>query len=362
MPELIRSKGKSVALFGQEKEIVIDAKNSVRVATTEDIILSGLQKIDGIEIKEGDRVLVKDQKNKKLNGIYNASIKNWQRSEDADGNKITSGMYTFVESGEINDIKGFILITNDPIEINKTDLDFIEFTNYDEIKPKGENNTLQYNDNGKFNGTNNIKYNPITETLEIKNLKITSDKPENEIIINKNTITNQINNKKNIQEIIENELQKNILLIKKENNEKIQKIQEKINISKEKIYSLQYNAFFNSLQVKTVYNNDFIKETIIIPNDFQELISAEIIGIMHKISNDSKIKILTTIINNNGIIKNIENIYNLTKNINRIGDLCSIKLNDIFQNIESNNILGISIEHIKTEYPINYLFIKLKYK
>src|SRR5690606_26637671 len=61
----------------------LDPKASVRVATTGNISLSGLQTIDGVVLGAGDRVLVKNQSNAAQNGIYVAVSGAWARSEDA---------------------------------------------------------------------------------------------------------------------------------------------------------------------------------------------------------------------------------------------------------------------------------------
>lgn len=59
-------------------------KDPVRVATTGNITLSGLQTIDTVTVVEGDRVLVKDQTNSVQNGIYDATTGPWSRSQDFD--------------------------------------------------------------------------------------------------------------------------------------------------------------------------------------------------------------------------------------------------------------------------------------
>ncbi|WP_217595312.1 hypothetical protein [Cohnella sp. GbtcB17] len=59
-------------------------KKAVRVATTANISLSGLQTIDGITLVANDRVLVKSQTNAAQNGIYKASSASWTRDYDAD--------------------------------------------------------------------------------------------------------------------------------------------------------------------------------------------------------------------------------------------------------------------------------------
>lgn len=62
-------------------------KAPVRCATTGPITLSGLQTIDGVSVVGGDRVLVKDQSDNTLNGIYDVSTGTWTRSIDCDGNR-----------------------------------------------------------------------------------------------------------------------------------------------------------------------------------------------------------------------------------------------------------------------------------
>lgn len=57
-------------------------KDPVRVATTGNITLYGLQTIDTVGVMEGDRVLVKDQNSPAENGIYIASSGAWRRSSD----------------------------------------------------------------------------------------------------------------------------------------------------------------------------------------------------------------------------------------------------------------------------------------
>lgn len=106
----------------------LDAKASVKVATTEAITLTGLQTIDGITLAEGDRVLVKDQADASANGIYAATSGAWSRTPDAGDGDISSGMFTFVEAGTANGTKGYVLITPDPITVGTTDLIFTQFS------------------------------------------------------------------------------------------------------------------------------------------------------------------------------------------------------------------------------------------
>ncbi|MBC7211590.1 MAG: hypothetical protein H5U33_15840 [Pseudomonas sp.] len=77
-----------------------DLKQSVRVATTGPIALSGLQTIDGLALAAGYRVLVKDQANASQNGIYVASAGAWGRALDANDNAdFTPGFIVVVQAG-----------------------------------------------------------------------------------------------------------------------------------------------------------------------------------------------------------------------------------------------------------------------
>ncbi|CAH1202998.1 hypothetical protein PAECIP111891_02195 [Paenibacillus allorhizoplanae] len=75
----------------------------VRVATTANITLSGLQTIDGVSVAVNDRVLVKNQTTASQNGPYVVQSTAWIRSADADTSaKIASGISVFVKEGTVN--------------------------------------------------------------------------------------------------------------------------------------------------------------------------------------------------------------------------------------------------------------------
>jgi len=114
----------------------LDQKQSVRAATVSEITLAGEQIVDGVAVVAGNRVLVKNQTNAVDNGIYIVSTGAWLRSADADnspGSEITSGLYTFVEEGIVNGDNGWTLITNDPIAIGVTNLEFSQFSGAGQI-------------------------------------------------------------------------------------------------------------------------------------------------------------------------------------------------------------------------------------
>lgn len=104
-----------------------DWKQSVRAATTANITLSGLQTIDGISIAANERVLVKNQTDKKTNGIYSAASGAWTRTTDADANaEVTAGLAVMVSEGTTLGDTQWVLATNDPITIGTSNLDFVQ--------------------------------------------------------------------------------------------------------------------------------------------------------------------------------------------------------------------------------------------
>ena len=77
-------------------------KKSVKVATTANITLSGLQTIDGVSCVAGDRVLVKNQTTTATNGIYVVSAAAWSRAPDADTISKIAGAIVNADSGTAN--------------------------------------------------------------------------------------------------------------------------------------------------------------------------------------------------------------------------------------------------------------------
>lgn len=113
----------------QEELYKLDNKQSVRVATTANIALTGLQTIDGISLLAGDRVLVKNQAASKDNGIYIVGIAAWQRAPDADSNaEVTSAMILSVEQGATLADTRWQLVTDGVIVLGTTSLAFQNIT------------------------------------------------------------------------------------------------------------------------------------------------------------------------------------------------------------------------------------------
>lgn len=90
-------------------------REPVRVATTDNVILNGLQVIDDVELEVGDRVLVKDQTDQTQNGIYLASEGRWPRAPDASYTRaINEGVTVQVREGTLNNGKAYRFSTSDP--------------------------------------------------------------------------------------------------------------------------------------------------------------------------------------------------------------------------------------------------------
>lgn len=106
-------------------------KNSVMAATTGNIALDGSETaIDGFTLAGGERILVKDQTDAKQNGIYVASITGaWARSSDAaSGSTLHGGTFVFVQAGTVNHDKGYVVISDDPITIGTTAINWSQYS------------------------------------------------------------------------------------------------------------------------------------------------------------------------------------------------------------------------------------------
>ncbi|MBB6633570.1 hypothetical protein [Cohnella thailandensis] len=100
---------------------------AVRVATTANITLSGLQTIDGVALAAGDRVLVKNQTTGSQNGIYVASASTWTRAADADTTaKIAAGIRVYVREGTVCGGKTFDMSNTSAVTLGTTAITFVQ--------------------------------------------------------------------------------------------------------------------------------------------------------------------------------------------------------------------------------------------
>lgn len=90
-------------------------REPVRLATTGNITLSGLQTIDGYTTVAGDRVLVRAQTDESENRIYNASAGDWYVAPDSrTARMIQKGTTVYVQQGTQNAGKVYVFETLNP--------------------------------------------------------------------------------------------------------------------------------------------------------------------------------------------------------------------------------------------------------
>lgn len=102
-------------------------REPVRLATTANIALTGLQTIDGVLTEVGDRVLVKNQTDATANGIYTASAGQWYRTSDARTSRtMQKGTTLTVQDGVLNAGKTFRFNTSEPA-VGSDAIEIIEY-------------------------------------------------------------------------------------------------------------------------------------------------------------------------------------------------------------------------------------------
>jgi hypothetical protein len=143
-------------------------KLPVRVATTANITLSGLPTIDGITVKQGDRVLVKNQITTSENGIYvvfssAAATDSWLRANDLPTGSNAADMVVFVNEGTAN--ANIMFICTNTIGTDIVGSDSLVYTDYGTSGggggvPGGNNTDIQYNNAGAFGGSDIFTFSP----------------------------------------------------------------------------------------------------------------------------------------------------------------------------------------------------------
>ena len=86
----------------------VTANDTVKVATTSNVTLSGLYSIDGVSLVEGDYVLVRNQSTAQYNGIYRANSSTWTRAGGYMKWSSFIGKVIFVEQGQTYGQSNFI--------------------------------------------------------------------------------------------------------------------------------------------------------------------------------------------------------------------------------------------------------------
>jgi hypothetical protein len=102
-------------------------KNAAIVATVGNIVLSGVQTVDGVVLTAGDRVLVKAQTDNKTNGVYVVAAGVWARSSDMDVASEFDGAGLWIESGTVYGNTGWVCTAHQPIVVGTTPITFVQF-------------------------------------------------------------------------------------------------------------------------------------------------------------------------------------------------------------------------------------------
>jgi len=107
----------------------LDIKDSVKVATTANITLSGTQTIDGVAVSADERVLVKDQSTASQNGLYLCKASTWTRTDDLAAGADAAGAFAFVEQGTVNGDNAFVCSSDKGSAVTGTNnLTFVQFS------------------------------------------------------------------------------------------------------------------------------------------------------------------------------------------------------------------------------------------
>lgn len=123
----------------------LDNKQSVRVATTANLALSGTPTVDGIALAVGDRILVKNQDTASQNGLYLVAASAWNRALDADANsEVTPGLLVTVEEGVIQADTQWQLITDGAITLGITALIFAAYYNAIQVLALSQSGAARY--------------------------------------------------------------------------------------------------------------------------------------------------------------------------------------------------------------------------
>jgi len=105
----------------------LDAKASVKAASTANLTLSGTQTVDGIALVANDRILVKDQTTPAQNGIYVVAAGAWTRAGDANVWTEIPSAYVWVEQGTVNADTGWVSTADQGGTLGTTNITWVQF-------------------------------------------------------------------------------------------------------------------------------------------------------------------------------------------------------------------------------------------
>ena len=133
----------------------LDVKDSVRAASTGDVnVGTPASTMDGVNLVDGDRVLLKNQTTASQNGIYVYASTGLTRAIDMDAAGEFVGAFFFVEEGTVNSDQGYVMSANGTIDVGTTDIEFTKFTGTGQITTGSalskNGNTLNVNVDGTY--------------------------------------------------------------------------------------------------------------------------------------------------------------------------------------------------------------------
>jgi hypothetical protein len=111
----------------------LDPKASVVAATTTNGTLATAfangQVIDGVTLTTGNRILIKNQTDQTVNGIYTVNASGAPtRSTDMDAGSEFPSAFVFVEQGTVNADTGWVCTNNSPVTLGSTNIVFVQFS------------------------------------------------------------------------------------------------------------------------------------------------------------------------------------------------------------------------------------------
>ena len=106
----------------------LDAKASVKAASTVNLTLSAAQTVDGIALVAGDRCLVKDQTTQNQNGLYVVAAGAWTRTTDMDAWTEVPAAYVWVEQGTANADTGWVCTADQGGTLGTTSITWTQFS------------------------------------------------------------------------------------------------------------------------------------------------------------------------------------------------------------------------------------------
>jgi len=114
----------------------LDVKQSVRLASTTNVLTtsSGNLSLDGVQVSNDWRILLKDQTDKKENGIWNykynagTNVYMLERPDDFQNPSVSGGAFTFVEAGSTLEGTGWVCTNDGNVNVGVDNILYTQFS------------------------------------------------------------------------------------------------------------------------------------------------------------------------------------------------------------------------------------------